>query len=34
MAVGGTPSTHVLGTLDGNVPDALKQREVEAFRRG
>jgi LCP family protein required for cell wall assembly len=34
MATSGSPETHVLGTLSGEVPDALKQREVAAFERG
>jgi LCP family protein required for cell wall assembly len=34
MAVAGTPTTHVLGTLDGNVSDALRRRQVERFRGG
>jgi LCP family protein required for cell wall assembly len=34
MAVGGTPETRVLGTLDGNVPEERRQRAVAAFLRG
>lgn len=34
MAIGGSPSTHVLGTLDGNVPDDRRRREVRRFLRG
>jgi LCP family protein required for cell wall assembly len=34
MAVGGTPSTHVLGTLDGNVPPAAVRAAVEGFESG
>jgi LCP family protein required for cell wall assembly len=34
MAVGGTPSTHVLGTLDGNVPPAAVRAAVDRFRSG
>ena len=31
MAVGGTPDTRVLGTVDGNVPDAKRQSAVRDF---
>ncbi len=34
MAVGGSPSTEVLGTLDGNVPDSAVRSAVERFERG
>jgi hypothetical protein len=34
LAIGGTPETRVLGTVDGNVPDALKQRRVAQFLDG
>ena len=34
MSVSGNPSTHVLGTLDGNVPDELRRREVAQFLDG
>ncbi len=34
IAVGGTPQTRVLGTENGEVPDALKQRRVEQFLDG
>ncbi|MEA2178204.1 MAG: hypothetical protein QOG77_1501 [Solirubrobacteraceae bacterium] len=34
MALGGTPETHVLGTLDGNVPDSVVRGAVERFRKG
>jgi LCP family protein required for cell wall assembly len=34
MAVGGSPSTHVLGTLDGNVPPATVRAAVERFETG
>jgi hypothetical protein len=31
IAVGGTPDTTVLGTVDGEVPDARRQRAVDRF---
>lgn len=34
LAIGGTPETSVLGTVDGNVPDERKQRAVERFLDG
>jgi len=34
MALGGSPETHVLGTLDGNVPDAAVRTAVDRFERG
>jgi hypothetical protein len=34
LAIGGTPETSVLGTVDGNVPDDRKQRAVERFLDG
>jgi len=34
LAVGGTPETRVLGTADGNVPEAARQRAVEQFLDG
>ena len=34
LAIGGTPETRVLGTVDGNVPDDLKQRRVAQFLDG
>jgi len=34
LAVGGTPQTRVLGSLDGTVPEERKQREVQRFLRG
>ena len=34
IATGGNPETNVLGTLDGNVPEARKQRAVEKFLDG
>ena len=34
MALGGTPQTHVLGTLDGNIPPATVQAAVERYKRG
>jgi LCP family protein required for cell wall assembly len=34
LAVGGTPDTSVLGTVDGNVPDDRRQRAVERFLEG
>jgi LCP family protein required for cell wall assembly len=33
MAAGGTPETHVLGTLDGNIPPATVQAAVERYKR-
>jgi LCP family protein required for cell wall assembly len=32
MAFAGTPETHVLGTLSGEVPEEIRRREVERFR--
>jgi LCP family protein required for cell wall assembly len=34
LAVGGTPETSVLGTIDGNVPDGVKQAAVRRFMAG
>ncbi len=34
LAVRGTPDTTVLGTVSGEVPDALRQRQVEKFLDG
>ena len=34
LAIGGTPETSVLGTVDGNVPDDAKRRAVERFLHG
>jgi LCP family protein required for cell wall assembly len=34
IAVGGTPETNVLGTADGNVPEARRERAVEKFIGG
>jgi LCP family protein required for cell wall assembly len=34
MAVGGTPETKVLGTVDGNVPEAERDRAVRTFLGG
>jgi LCP family protein required for cell wall assembly len=34
LAIGGTPETSVLGTVDGNVPDDRKQRAVARFLDG
>jgi len=34
MALSGTPETHVLGTLDGNVPPATVQAAARRFERG
>ena len=33
LAVSGTPTTHVLGTLSGNVPDSMRRTQVERFLR-
>jgi LCP family protein required for cell wall assembly len=34
LAIGGTPETHVLGTVSGEVPDELRAREVRQFLEG
>ena len=34
MAMGGTPTTHVLGTLDGDIPPATVRAAAERFRAG
>lgn len=34
MAVGGTPETRVLGTVDGNVPETRREAAVEQFLEG
>ena len=34
LAIGGTPETHVLGTVSGEVPDELRSREVRRFLDG
>jgi LCP family protein required for cell wall assembly len=34
LAIGGTPETRVLGTVDGNVPEGRKDRAVERFLEG
>jgi LCP family protein required for cell wall assembly len=34
MATGGSPTTHVLGTLDGNVPPEAVRAAVKRFERG
>jgi LCP family protein required for cell wall assembly len=34
MSFGGTPETHVLGTLSGEVPEELRRREVGRFEDG
>jgi LCP family protein required for cell wall assembly len=34
MATGGSPSTHVLGTLDGNVPPEAVRAAVQRFEKG
>ena len=34
LAIGGTPETNVLGTADGNVPDARRQAAVDRFLDG
>ena len=34
LAIGGTPETHVLGTVSGEVPDDLRRREVRRFLDG
>jgi hypothetical protein len=34
MAVGGSPRTRVLGTVTGEVPEALREREVARFLEG
>ena len=34
LAIGGTPETHVLGTVSGEVPDDLRAREVRRFLDG
>lgn len=34
LAIGGTPETNVLGTVDGNVPDARRQAAVDRFMNG
>ena len=34
LAIGGTPETRVLGTVDGNVPEGRKQRAVARFLDG
>jgi hypothetical protein len=34
MAMGGTPTTHVLGTLDGNIAPETVRAAAERFRSG